>query len=52
MLNVFFMLMSSDIDGFIIWGSSNDVNTKKKCLELYDYIDTVLGPVLNSILYY
>lgn len=47
---MFFVLKALNVDGFIIWGSSNDVNTKNKCTDLYSYIDDILGPaLLNSI---
>nr|XP_023016548.1 hyaluronidase-like [Leptinotarsa decemlineata] len=44
--NAFGVLSKSDIDGLVIWGSSNDVNSKQKCLDLYHYIDNTLGPLL------
>ncbi|KAL3270895.1 hypothetical protein HHI36_021407 [Cryptolaemus montrouzieri] len=44
--NSFSLLSNLRIDGVIIWGSSNDVNTKSKCLSLYNYINDVLGPIL------
>nr|QHB21608.1 venom hyaluronidase 1 [Platymeris rhadamanthus] len=36
-------------DGIIIWGSSADVNTKKKCNQLHDYIEKVIGPIMKSM---
>ncbi|CAH2098513.1 unnamed protein product [Euphydryas editha] len=36
----------SNASGFIIWGSSNDVNTLNKCKNLYSYVETVLGPTI------
>ncbi|CAG9858168.1 unnamed protein product [Phyllotreta striolata] len=45
----FIALASFKIDGLVIWGSSNDVNTRKKCHELYHYIDNVLGPLIKHI---
>ncbi|XP_057663715.1 hyaluronidase B-like isoform X3 [Diorhabda carinulata] len=50
LLNLFTVISKSNIDGVVIWGSSNDVNTKQKCLELHQYIDDVLGPILSHIL--
>ncbi|KAJ8916657.1 hypothetical protein NQ315_000302 [Exocentrus adspersus] len=44
--NVFTVLSTSVIDGVVLWGSSLDVNTKSKCLHLFQYIDDVLGPLL------
>lgn len=46
---MFTVLGSSHIDGVILWGSSNDVNTRTKCLELYQYIDEELGPLINIL---
>lgn len=39
-------LYKSNASGFIIWGSSNDVNNKDKCLDLLDYVNSVLGPAI------
>ncbi|XP_046972635.1 hyaluronidase PH-20-like isoform X2 [Vanessa cardui] len=36
----------SNASGFIIWGSSNDVNTVSKCNNLYSYVEKVLGPTV------
>ncbi|XP_026498132.2 putative uncharacterized protein DDB_G0282133 [Vanessa tameamea] len=36
----------SNASGFIIWGSSNDVNTVSKCNNLYSYVEKVLGPTI------
>ncbi|CAH1118722.1 unnamed protein product [Phaedon cochleariae] len=47
LFNAFTVLASSDINGLVIWGSSNDVNTKKKCIDDYQYIDNILGPLLQ-----
>lgn len=46
LLNAFSIFKSYGTDGMIIWGSSSDVNTKQKCKDLYNYIDTVLGPAI------
>lgn len=47
---MFFVLKALNVNGIILWGSSNDVNTKTKCDQLYSYVDNVLGPaLLNSI---
>lgn len=34
--------------GVVIWGASRDVNTKEKCQELADYVETVLGPAVQQ----
>ncbi|GJQ75196.1 hypothetical protein Trydic_g9798 [Trypoxylus dichotomus] len=43
---IFMVLKSMHADGVIIWGSSKDVNSRKKCQQLYDYVENVLGPIL------
>lgn len=40
-------LKTSNIDGFIIWGSSKDLNSKAKCLEFFEYVDNILGPTVS-----
>lgn len=42
--SVLHTLYVSGATGFIIWGSSNDVNTKEKCIKLLNYLDNTLGP--------
>ncbi|CAB3240412.1 unnamed protein product [Arctia plantaginis] len=37
---------NSKASGFIIWGSSKDVNTKIKCTELKKYLTDILGPAV------
>nr|QTY40918.1 venom polypeptide precursor [Doratifera vulnerans] len=39
-------LYDANVDGIIIWGSSADVNTADKCLELQDYLEQILGPAI------
>ncbi|KAM3957241.1 uncharacterized protein ACR2FA_008801 [Aphomia sociella] len=39
-------LYKSNASGFIIWGSSNDVNTVEKCHKLRNYIENVMGPAI------
>lgn len=34
-------------DGLIIWGSSNDINTKEKCLRFREYLNNDLGPIVD-----
>lgn len=36
-------------DGFIIWGSSDDINTKAKCLQFREYLNNELGPAVKRI---
>lgn len=36
-------------DGLIIWGSSNDINTKEKCLRFEKYLNNDLGPVVDRV---
>ncbi|CAH0598163.1 unnamed protein product [Chrysodeixis includens] len=36
----------SNASGFIIWGSSSDVNTVDKCNQLKDYVTNILGPAV------
>lgn len=43
-------MKKSGINGVILWGSSNDVDTKQKCNLLQDYIQNVLGPVVKEII--
>lgn len=42
-LNTFY---KSNTSGFIIWGSSNDVNTLEKCQNLRSYVSDILGPAI------
>lgn len=36
-------------DGVILWGSSYDLNNKQKCTSFKTYMDTTLGPILQSL---
>lgn len=36
--------------GVIIWGASNDVNTKQKCQSLDEYVRKILGPTVERFL--
>ncbi|XP_015438973.1 PREDICTED: hyaluronidase-like [Dufourea novaeangliae] len=36
-------------DGLIIWGSSNDINTKEKCLRFREYLNNDLGPIVAGV---
>ncbi|XP_046748178.1 hyaluronidase B-like [Diprion similis] len=35
-------------DGIVIWGSSNDLNTKLKCQAFKDYLNETLGPIARK----
>ncbi|XP_028167959.1 uncharacterized protein LOC114358255 isoform X1 [Ostrinia furnacalis] len=39
-------LYKANASGFIIWGSSNDVNTIEKCQNLLQYTEEVMGPAI------
>ncbi|XP_041972517.1 uncharacterized protein LOC121728408 [Aricia agestis] len=41
-------MYKSDASGFIIWGSSNDVNTVQKCEKLLKYVENTFGPAIAS----
>nr|XP_022914484.1 hyaluronidase A-like [Onthophagus taurus] len=41
------LLKALKVDGFIIWGSSNDVSSRIKCNLLYHYVNDVLGPIIS-----
>lgn len=41
-------MKANEVDGFVLWGSSNDVNSKKNCYDLFNYIDFYLGPALKN----
>lgn len=36
-------------DGVILWGSSSDLNTKEKCQNFLKYLDTTMGPIVQSV---
>ncbi|XP_049804947.1 hyaluronidase B-like isoform X3 [Schistocerca nitens] len=38
------------MNGAIIWGSSKDVNSKKKCEDLANYVKTELGPTVKNLM--
>lgn len=46
LFNSLLAMKGNKVDGFVLWGSSNDVNTKTKCYDLFEYIDGTLGPIL------
>lgn len=33
-------------DGYVIWGSSSDLNTKAQCQSFLEYLNKVLGPAI------
>ncbi|KAG4078529.1 hypothetical protein HA402_009241 [Bradysia odoriphaga] len=41
-------MKATGADGLILWGAWNDINTKEKCLEFYDYTEKVMGPIIHS----
>lgn len=42
-------IASIGANGMIIWGSSEDVNTERKCKNLQQYVKSILGPALKRI---
>lgn len=34
-------------NGLVIWGSSNDMNTKEKCVQFGEYLKNDLGPSVD-----
>ncbi|XP_071870643.1 hyaluronidase isoform X1 [Bombus fervidus] len=42
-------IMDLGADGLILWGSSNDINTKQKCVEFKEYVNNELGPIVDRI---
>jgi hyaluronoglucosaminidase len=32
--------------GVILWGSSSDLNTRQKCVDFADYLETTMGPMI------
>ncbi|XP_034950570.1 uncharacterized protein [Chelonus insularis] len=50
LVRAFKAMLAQNIDGFILWGSSNDLNTKTKCQQVHDYINRVLGPLVKDII--
>ncbi|XP_069674975.1 hyaluronidase A-like [Periplaneta americana] len=47
--NVLSVARRSLIDGVIIWGSFNDVESSEKCKDLEKYVNTVLGPMIKNL---
>ncbi|XP_011148612.1 hyaluronidase-like [Harpegnathos saltator] len=48
-MNTIEMIANHGADGAIIWGSSNDVNTQRKCEDLLQYMKDVLGPTVKRL---
>lgn len=44
-LNGFKTIQNLGGDGIVLWGSSNDFNTKLKCQEFKNYLTEILGPI-------
>lgn len=42
-------IMDLGADGLILWGSSDDINTKQKCVEFKEYVNNELGPIVDRI---
>lgn len=41
--------MDLGADGLILWGSSDDINTKQKCVQFKEYVNNELGPIVDRI---
>ncbi|KAJ6620944.1 Hyaluronidase Tab, partial [Pseudolycoriella hygida] len=41
-------MKATGAEGVILWGAWNDINTKEKCIEFYDYLENVLGPSVST----
>ncbi|XP_077298516.1 hyaluronidase B-like [Arctopsyche grandis] len=39
-------MKNSNLNGAVIWGSSNDVSSREKCVALEQYVKNVLGPLV------
>ncbi|XP_023950443.2 putative uncharacterized protein DDB_G0282133 [Bicyclus anynana] len=44
----FNVLQKKNASGIVIWGASNDVNTADKCNHLYEYVETIFGPIAQK----
>ncbi|XP_014299670.1 hyaluronidase [Microplitis demolitor] len=42
-------MLKNGADGHIIWGSSQDFDSKEKCLKFEKYLNDVLGPAVKEI---
>ena len=46
MVNGFREIVDQGADGYVIWGSSKDLNTRAKCQALRAYLNDILGPLV------
>lgn len=46
---VFKAIKDTGADGIVLWGSSDDLNTKEKCTNFNEYLTNILGPVISSL---
>lgn len=49
MINALVVPRKMGSQGVIIWGSSNDVNTERKCQNLLSYLHNTLGPAVKTV---
>uniref|UniRef100_A0A8D8UZ88 Hyaluronidase n=1 Tax=Cacopsylla melanoneura TaxID=428564 RepID=A0A8D8UZ88_9HEMI len=49
MINSIIIPKKLGADGVIIWGSSNDVNSERKCRALVSYLHNTLGPAVKRV---
>lgn len=42
-------MLDNGANGLVIWGSSNDVNTRQKCVNFETYLKNTLGPAVVKI---
>ncbi|XP_046814697.1 hyaluronidase A [Vespa crabro] len=48
--NTFQEILINGGDGIIIWGVMHDLNNKKKCEKLEQYLSTILGPIAFKVM--
>ena len=46
MVNGFREIVDQGADGYVIWGSSKDLNTRAKCQAFRTYLNDILGPTV------
>ncbi|XP_055378214.1 hyaluronidase Tab y 2.0101-like isoform X2 [Condylostylus longicornis] len=46
---MFSTIKSLNADGVILWGSSNDLNSRMKCEKFIEYLKETLGPITSSL---
>ncbi|KAI5712594.1 hypothetical protein M8J75_009692 [Diaphorina citri] len=49
MINALIIPKKMGTNGVIIWGSSHDVNTERKCRSLLNYLHNTLGPAVKTV---